>query len=130
MDESRKIEHAALRRLAQKMFSQQPAFRRRSRKENRPQIPAHALDVCRLLSSIDGGYWPVIVSKVIACARPAARFFPENHLLESKVAQRSRPTEWASEFSKRGAIIEGGSESIIAELVCVWASERNRRPSQ
>src|SRR5205823_5127035 len=74
--------------------------------------------------------WPVIVSKVTACARPATRFFPENHLLESKVAQRSRPTEWASEFSKRGAIIEGGSESIIAELVCVWASERNRRPSQ
>jgi hypothetical protein len=56
MDESRKIKHAALRRLAQETFSQQPAFRRRSRKENRPQIPAHALDVCRLLSSIDGGY--------------------------------------------------------------------------
>src|SRR5207302_9143423 len=56
MDESRKIEHAALRRFAQETFSQQPTFRRRSRKENRPQIPAHALDVCRLLSSIDGGY--------------------------------------------------------------------------
>src|ERR1700750_292319 len=56
MDESRKIEHAALRRFAQETFRQQPTFRRRSRKENRPQIPAHALDVRRLLSSVDGVY--------------------------------------------------------------------------
>src|SRR4029079_16066736 len=56
MDESRKIEHAALGRLAQESLSRKSAFRRRSRKENRPQSPAQALDVCRLLSSIDGGY--------------------------------------------------------------------------
>src|SRR5512133_249215 len=83
---------------------------------------------CRAAST--EAIWPVIVSKVTSCARAAARFFPENHWLESKVAQRSRPTELASEFSKRGAITEGGSESTSAELVCVWASERNRRPSQ
>jgi hypothetical protein len=51
-----KIEDTALCRVAQQTFGQRPEFRQRSGKENRPNIPAHALDVCRLLSSINGGY--------------------------------------------------------------------------
>jgi len=57
--DGREIEDVFLRRIQQEPFGQSAVLRRRSRKENWPNISAHTRDVARLLRSIDRRYLAV-----------------------------------------------------------------------
>src|SRR5437588_2300622 len=54
MYDGREIEDMFLRHIQQQPFGQSAVLRRRSRKENRPNISAHTWYVARLLRSING----------------------------------------------------------------------------
>jgi len=82
----REIEDVFLRCIPEQPFRQSPVLRRRSRKENRPNISAHTWDVGRLLRSINGG-GP-------AAHRVRSNFLPErNGAIFSDQATRARAEE-------------------------------------
>jgi hypothetical protein len=127
----RKIKDTFLCRVAQQTFGQQTALGEGAGKKTGRTLlrMLRTYACCRAAST--RAMRPAISIRSNLFRECASAIFSAK-AIRSRAEPRTKAgrTEWVSEFSKSGAIIDGGSESMSAELVCASASERSRRSSQ